>query len=90
MPANYGTPKHLIGNEPAFGDFIRREDKMNKPRVTIEQVMEAIESGDCIGFCLGCGAEARPVEPDARRQTCESCGMARVYGAEELLIMMAG
>jgi hypothetical protein len=62
---------------------------MAKPKVTLDQVMAAVEEDDCLGFCLECGAEAQPVEPDARGYTCESCGKPRVYGAEELLLMMA-
>lgn len=57
--------------------------------VDIEMVMEAIESGDYVGFCLACGAEAYNVEPDARRYECEDCGAHKVYGAEELLLMIA-
>lgn len=58
-------------------------------RVTIKQVIEAAESGDDLGFCLACGAEAFGVEPDARRYECEECGAEKVYGAEELLMMLA-
>lgn len=54
-------------------------------------VVEAREfmalSGEGVGFCLGCGQEASGVEPDARRYECESCGMRKVYGLEELLMM---
>jgi hypothetical protein len=57
--------------------------------VTINQVLAAVEADDCRGFCLACGSEAYNVEPDARRVTCESCGQARVYGAEEILLMVA-
>jgi predicted RNA-binding Zn-ribbon protein involved in translation (DUF1610 family) len=57
--------------------------------ITLDQVMEAIESGDSVGFCIACGDEAYGVEPDARRYSCESCGEAQVYGAEELLMRMA-
>jgi len=39
------------------------------------------------GFCLGCGDTQTGCEPDARRYTCESCGAAKVYGAEELAMM---
>lgn len=59
-------------------------------KITTDQIMEAIESGEYAGFCLACGAEAYGVEPDARRYTCEECGAKQVYGAEELLIMGAG
>ena len=57
--------------------------------VTIEQVMEAIESGEYAGFCIACGEQADGVEPDARNYRCESCGERKVFGAEELLISMA-
>lgn len=61
--------------------------------ITIDRIVEACErrhrSLDDPGFCLACGAEAHGVEPDARRYTCEACGEARVYGAEELLIRLA-
>jgi len=58
-------------------------------KVSIDQVMEAVEADDNLGFCLACGAEAYGVEPDARKYECEECGERRVYGAEELLLMMA-
>lgn len=61
--------------------------------VTLKRVMEAVERHnttlDNPGFCLACGEEAEGVEPDARRYVCESCGEPRVYGADELLVMMA-
>jgi len=65
------------------------ETKTRKAKVTIEQVLAAAEADDNLGFCLGCGAEAHNVEPDARRLTCESCGKAMVYGSEEILLMVA-
>jgi hypothetical protein len=57
-------------------------------KITVEQVMAAVEADDNLGFCLACGAEAYGVEPDARRYECESCGKPKVYGAEEILMMM--
>ncbi len=54
--------------------------------ISQKRIMHAIESGDSVGFCQACGAEAFGVEPDARNYRCESCGMPEVYGAEELLI----
>jgi predicted RNA-binding Zn-ribbon protein involved in translation (DUF1610 family) len=56
--------------------------------VSLEQIMEAIESDDYVGFCLACGSEAYGVEPDARKYECEDCGERKVYGAEELLMMV--
>ncbi len=56
-----------------------------------KQSLEAVEAAmlddSSIGYCLACGAEASGVEPDARRYVCESCGAAKVYGAEELVVM---
>ncbi|HME02420.1 MAG TPA: hypothetical protein VKG38_05255 [Solirubrobacteraceae bacterium] len=61
--------------------------------VTLDRVSAAVEDSltalDNPGFCIRCGAEAEGVEPDARRYECDSCGANGVYGAEELLIMMA-
>jgi hypothetical protein len=41
------------------------------------------------GICIACGADADGCEPDARKYKCEACGERAVYGAEELLIMLA-
>lgn len=59
-------------------------------RVTARRVAEAVErsfrSLDNPGFCIACGVEAEACEPDAREYACESCGLAKVYGAEELML----
>lgn len=39
------------------------------------------------GFCLACGDTQTGCEPDARKYICESCGLPKVYGAEELVMM---
>jgi hypothetical protein len=65
------------------------ERTSKEPKVTVEQVTAAVESGESLGFCLACGAEAYGVEPDARKYLCEDCGEQRVFGAEELLMMLA-
>ena len=56
-------------------------------KIDMDRIVDAIESGEYMGFCTDCGAEAYGVEPDARRYECEECGSRAVYGAEELLIM---
>lgn len=61
--------------------------KINKS-VTVDRVMQACEADDHLGFCVACGDEAYGVEPDARGYVCESCDAPKVYGAEELLLMM--
>lgn len=58
-------------------------------KIDTDQLIEAIEADEGIGFCLACGDEAYGVEPDARKYECESCGEMRVYGAEEILLMGA-
>ena len=57
--------------------------------ITSERIAAAVETDDCLGFCIKCGNEAMGVEPDARGYKCESCGECGVYGAEELLMMIA-
>ncbi len=57
-----------------------------KPVVSDEEMSEIMSDGT-IGFCLACGNDASGVEPDARKYVCESCGAAKVFGIEELLIM---
>jgi hypothetical protein len=58
-------------------------------KLSLKKIMAAAESGESVGFCVACGAEASGVEPDARRYECECCGKPKVYGAEELLLMLA-
>ena len=57
-------------------------------KLTLDQVMEAAQADDNLGFCMKCGAEAYGVEPDARKYECEECGARSVYGAEEVLLMV--
>lgn len=57
--------------------------------VNIERILELVEDDSNTGVCLACGAEHDGIEPDARRYVCEECGARRVYGAEELLLMVA-
>ena len=66
--------------------------KMHKS-ITVERVTEAVERcmADCenIGFCLACGNEQDGCEPDARQYECDDCGARAVYGAEEIMMMIA-
>lgn len=63
------------------------------PDITLTNVMDAVERQrgalENPGFCTACGAEAEGCEPDARDGECEACGENAVYGAEELLLMIA-
>jgi hypothetical protein len=68
------------------------------PSITAERVADAVErelvsldnpSRRRPGSCLACGAEAEGVEPDAEQYACEICGEPAVYGAAEILIVIA-
>ena len=61
--------------------------------MTLDRVVEAVKRYDATldnpGICIACGADADGCEPDACEYECEVCGEPAVYGAQELLIMMA-
>lgn len=63
------------------------------PSITIERVMEAVESQmttlENPGFCLKCGADHDACEPDASGYECYECGAHAVEGAENVLMMLA-
>ena len=81
----------LGGSEPTRAGRLSQTRKgiSMKARISIDRVMEAIEEDDCVGFCTACGAEQGGCEPDAHEYECESCGACKVYGAEELLMLLA-
>jgi len=58
------------------------------PKITIDRIIEAVQADDHLGFCLACGEDAYGVEPDARGYTCEECDEPKVYGAEEVMLMV--
>ena len=55
----------------------------------LELALKLAQYDEYMGICLGCGAEAVGVEPDARGYECDACGAHKVYGAEEILIALA-
>ncbi len=63
------------------------------PSVTVERVSDAVyrrmTTLDNPGFCLHCGADADGLEPDARHYKCDGCGLFAVFGADEVLLMIA-
>jgi hypothetical protein len=69
-------------------DLKRGKPTTIHPDVTLELVLEALEADDCTGYCIGCGAQASNIEPDARNYECECCEALMVFGAEELLLML--
>lgn len=60
--------------------------------ISLDRIMVALEEAEGSlsnpGFCTACGDEVEDVEPDAREVECEVCGEFKVYGADELLLMM--
>ena len=64
------------------------KEERTVPKLDLDRIIAACESGDDVGFCIACGEEAHGVEPDMRRGECESCGEKKVFGAEELIIRM--
>lgn len=61
--------------------------------VTTARIIQACEESTFgmgnPGICISCGDDADGCEPDARKYTCEGCGEAAVYGAEELLMIVS-
>lgn len=57
--------------------------------VNLDQVMELAEADDGRGLCIKCGAEQDGVEADAREYKCHVCDTPTVFGAMELLFMLA-
>lgn len=55
----------------------------------IDLAKESMFGLNSIGLCLACGEECDNVEPDARMYTCECCGEQKVWGAEELMIILS-
>lgn len=62
---------------------------MLNTKLDIDAVIDAAQNDEeNLGFCLNCGEEAYEVEPDARRYLCDCCGQRKVYGAQEILLML--
>lgn len=63
------------------------------PTITLDRVMEAVDRYNTVldnpGICLACGADHDGIEPDACGYICEECEEPQVYGASEILIMIA-
>lgn len=61
--------------------------------VSTERIIDAVHRRnttlDDPGFCIKCGHEQSGCEPDAEGYECENCGQNTVYGAEELLLLIA-
>lgn len=63
-------------------------ESITKDRI-YECAKESMFGLESIGLCLACGEEVGNVEPDARNYTCECCGEKKVWGAEELMIIVS-
>jgi len=58
-------------------------------KLTLSRVMKAVEADNNSGFCINCGAKVTGVEPDARNYTCGKCHEPKIFGAEEILMMVS-
>jgi hypothetical protein len=63
-------------------------------KIDLDELMQAVRTSmfgtEYVSYCLGCGAQHfSGYEPDTRGGECESCGESKVYGAEEVLLMVA-
>lgn len=61
--------------------------------ITHKRLIEAASNSlmfglDNPGFCVECGHAQEGCEPDARKYKCAACGERKVYGAEELIMMI--
>jgi len=59
------------------------------PKLSYNAVVRSAEKDENAGFCVGCGTKHKGIEPDARKYTCRRCGLPKVYGSEELVLMMS-
>lgn len=66
---------------------------INREALDMDRVLAAAEDSmfgmGNIGFCVRCGHEQDGCEPDARRYECEECGERAVFGASEIVLMVA-
>lgn len=64
------------------------------PSIDLDTLLAAVDESQVgltdEGFCIVCGASRFQVEPDARNYQCEACGADEVFGAEEILMEVAG
>ena len=44
-------------------------------------------ASDMYGLCMACGEEAECIEPDAVQYKCQACGLNKVYGVENALLL---
>lgn len=91
MPRDPYTGRRVIGPPPMLTASIK---EVPMPLIlpvglTIEAILGAAAADENTGFCLACGEEAYNVEPDARSYECAACGAWRVFGAEEIVIMLS-
>ena len=81
FPVTTSNPSQPMSTTPS-------QAKPKRRAITIERVIDMCERDEYEGICLACGEDAHGVEPDARKYECESCGAEKVYGCQELLLMI--
>ena len=57
-------------------------------KLSRKRVLQAVQNDETVGFCIGCGTEHEGIEPDAEKYQCrDGCGLNKVYGAEQIVLM---
>lgn len=66
------------------------DDGRTHPAVAAADIVDAVAADRLAGFCIACGAESGPLEPDARDLVCLECREpgGTVFGAGELLFRL--
>ena len=54
--------------------------------LNVDDVLDAAQNEDYIGFCVACGEERDSCDPDTEGCHCDACGEWAVYGAETLIV----
>jgi len=63
------------------------------PSLTLGKIVDRYESSETeleyIAFCIACGEEHWDIDPDAENYHCEHCEEFKVYGVEQLILLLA-
>jgi len=72
--------------EPANNPLAKRDRLVDRACKLVEESLTSLSNP---GICIACEHEQDGCEPDARNYSCENCGQKKVFGAQELLIILA-
>ena len=88
MFQNETRPLQQTTNKQKKGESmpVNKQEILDKAIRLCEEAMTTLSNP---GICLACGEDQEGCEPDARNYECESCGEHKVFGAEEVVMMLA-